>query len=578
MSLAFFTQLQYASVTDNHIMSIVNGRDSIIDKCFMNPRPIDCVFEVFGYLNIFFQAPQTGLAAQVSNGFFSSKNVESVDCLTLPCTDLKEDQQTSKEVRAANEIFKKVHGDNPSVPPEFRNMQEFLRFRIDDPRDKFLYLSGDNDHNGALEPHWMTGFWGFLAQGFDLKYKEFSNLETVCSEIKNGALAGQLMYVLLHVHGNHNVMAPGKPIWKSEDFSSCFSGLASHGKVILFSCSVGASHNNNPFDNIAQKIADDAKRQVIAPTKTFYSDFFHLSPTDADQLLVYHPENIKLPAVALLNSNLMQVFEPKYNDCTKLEEGDIKDREKKAAIAIRDNLLSKSLLHPETPFQATREYLRFCKDDPKEKFLFLSAQYDDSGKHSSFFDPQNSASMLGMLSQRFDISYQVVGSVQELCDALSKAAKMGPLTGVMIQGMREGNGYSSFAPNGVVLSNANNHTEILDENMPSEYANKASTKCFSWIKKSGTIIFLGSFLGRNEPKDPTFRSVAQHIANKNKRTVVASKCPVYAESIRVTSLNPLELMHPSLGWYDRLRDSRTKTCPATEENLFGVFQPENSGK
>ena len=185
--------------------------------------------------------------------------------------------------------------------------------------------------------------------------------------------------------------------------------------------------------------------------------------------------------------------------------------------------------------------------------------------------------MLGMLSQRFDISYQVVGSVQDLCEALRQAAKMGTLAGVMIQGIREGNGYSNFAPNGIILSNAN-HTEIFDENTPLESKNDASTKCFSWIKKSGRIIFLGSFLGRNEPKDPTFRSVAQHIANKNRRTVIASKCPVYAESIRVTSLNPLQLMHPSLGWIDRWRDSRTNTCPGTEENLFGVFQPEKCGK
>jgi hypothetical protein len=499
--------------------------------------------------------PVTAAQSQAIQNFstiqdcFSASNCPDIDSAKIHPRERRATKFvcTSKPVNSTREQLANWISST-FIPPEWRDVQEILRFRSDDPREKFLFISAEADHNGALDPSLISTILSKLSNSFDLKFQVVKTQKEICDSIENGKKAGNLAHVLISGHGNpEKIVLDADVINENTDFASCFSGIQPNGKIILLSCSTGKPRNNNSFDNIAQKMADKAKRVVVAPTHNAYPARTNF--LSVDDAVLYHPESRHYSFLPFFNTNLFTSFRPNFKNCSvSMDLNALHQREKSAIDVIKTDLISKSLLHKDDPMERAQEYLQFCKDDPREKILVLSADYDKNGA----LEPSLSSKFLSIFADRFDLRYKVVKSLDEICQEVEKAAKTGKVVTLVIQA-------HGTPTDGMILSKDSNGNENRIK------ASDNFAQCFSKIEKDGTIVLFGSSIGQNgENQD----NIAQKISKGSQRTVLATTCPIYPEQTTIQSINPLLLNHPG---YSILRNFLKERCPENNENLFKTF-------
>lgn len=508
-----------------------------------------------------------------------SKYLPVKDCVSSgPCFDIDKGTVHERESKAAEtayttKAFKNKREELKSwfashlVPPEWQDVQEVLRFRSDDPREKFLFIVAESDHNGAFNASNISGMLSKLSQKFDLRFQVVKNRRDICKAIESGAKTENLAHVLIGAHGTPRLMefdvgidSNGKPFlkdgileWDSTYFSRCFSGLRPDGKIFLLSCSTGGmkdvgtkekpKKSGLPFDNIAQKIANAAKRVVVAPRDVAHSSWTNFLSNDD---VLYEHENILYSFLPFYSSNLYSSFRPIFKKCFPNIEK-IHSRESSALDVIRTNLISRSLLHKDEPPSRANEYLQICSDDPRKKLLFFVAEHDKNDA----IEPKFTPATLGLFADRFDLQYKVVKSSSEICQSIDQAAKAGSIANVIILS-------HGTATDGMLLSKDANGKEIrLDK----------PKYCFSKIEKEGTIVLMGGSLGQNGDDK---NNIAQKIANKAQRTVLAASCPIFPDNTKIQSLNPLMMEHPK---YSGMYNFFLMGCSENNANHFKAFHP-----
>ena len=197
---------------------------------------------------------------------------------------------------------------------------EMLRFRKDDPRKKALFVAAAavTDHNNAMHPFFDERLLRVLDSKYDLKYQVISKEETLCKAIQSAIKTGELVRVYIGAHGLPKLMELGvrndEILNISSNFSSCFSGVSPDLVIGLRGCLTGAKTSDG-MDNLAQTMADQTKRKVIAATEVVFSvslrvegftlmvgphytfsdseEFFHPSESDPSKniFVTFHPRN-----------------------------------------------------------------------------------------------------------------------------------------------------------------------------------------------------------------------------------------------------------------------------------------------
>lgn len=458
--------------------------------------------------------------------FLQGRSAESAfkNCITPVCLDLNQNEVELKEkkamhVIASNNIVNKLK--HLFVAPEFQSAQEFLRFRKDDPRPKFLYMSAAADHSPwPLSPENRAEILVTLAKEYDIKYKEFCDFYEVCEEIKEGIKTGRLDFIVINAHGNPDVIqigktaAEGKYIWKNDNFGICFSPLPPTAKIILFSCSVGAKKKSDPNDNIANKIAINAHRPVIAPTDLSY-------PT-LQSIVSLKPLMFFQPATTDPTKNVFKVFYPSYTKCPHVIQNDLNPRELTAINAIKNNLISKFLLDKQASFKETKEFLRLCKDDPKDKFLFLSSEYDPL----NIFNPDHFSEILVQIADRYDLAFKVINQFDAICEATNNASKLGVIKNIAIQviGLQ----------NKLIFSKTSEGESSIGE--------LDFRTCFNGLAKDGRIIL---FSNSDDSSQTYFMELARRLALDSNRFVIASTQPIDLKKISILSTEPFMIHQPN---------------------------------
>jgi hypothetical protein len=485
-----------------------------------------------------------------------------LDCTTQTCKDIDSSKVHKKAKKAAEIIYSRERYVNWAksffISPEFINVQEFLRFRKDDHREKFLYLVAEEDHNGASDPSNLASVLSKLAIKYDLKYSVISNPDQVCNILKESSeTVGKISNILIQGHGNkYGVHISGSNTWYNYfSFNKithhCFDGLKSNGKILLMSCSTGAELNGDSFDNVAYKIANLARRLVVAPT-------IKVAPAIADILspnqgqMFYHPQGLR-PIYTYLpyyNTNVFKLFSPEYKNCLTKQKANL--REIEVVDAIVKELSDKSLLPFSKTFNAKKSYLGVCYDDPREKALYFSAKED----HNGALQMQYEMSMIGPLADQFDLQYRCIDSFEDLCANLDEAAKTGPvkILALHIHGSPE---------EGLIFSKNNNGVE-------KRLTINSDLSCFSKVAPDGSIVLLGGSAGQNASNP---KNLAQRIANIAQRVVIAPTCPIFSSLITINSLDPLFLNHTG---HSYLKNFFLFQCPENNNELFKTFIPQEN--
>ncbi len=539
------------------------------------------------------------------------------DCLSDPCADIDQSQVHPREKQAGNLIHSRENITNwlksLVMPPEWTNVQEFLRFRKGDPREKLLYLSAVYDHNNALNPDHIAGILSQLSQKYDIRYMVVESPKQLCEAVEISKKVGKLANLVIEAHGNPHGIKIGEVgggddwLLESMDHAKCFSGVHPSGKIVLFSCSTGSKKtpSRHSLDNIAQKIADDAKRVVVAAKGSVYGS--HTSLLSADTAMLFHQESILYTFVPFYNKNLFTLFKPNYPECSgrKLLHRLLpyfdqiwRNQGALAAEEIQKNLISKSLasdsettemntlaagclnldqrffgrLQSQGHVENIREvclnikgpivdsvrgqHLAFCEDDPREKLLCLVASWDGNGA----LQPHWISGVMGAFADKFDLKYATVNSMDEICAEVNTAAEFGELANLVI--------VAHGSPlEGIVIGTTAVPTGNGGKDRVERITNESDFRCLSKVKKDGTIVLSGGSVGQN---GLSVDNLAQHVADVSQRTVLAPTCHIYPKKISVTSVEPLILSHPQHSsinswWY---------SCPENNGNIFKTFEPK----
>lgn len=147
------------------------------------------------------------------------------------------------------------------------------------------------------------------------------------------------------------------------------------------------------------------------------------------------------------------------------------------------------------------EVFRFCKDDPREKVLFISASVGSD--YNDALNPFTIMKVLRDLHSRYDLKYQMVSSKETLRQAVQSGVRIGGLVHIYIHA--HGNSRE--------IQLGNKGTEIIDRS-----SNFFSI--FSGVPRDLVITLLVCEAGRPQ-LDGTY-SIAQKIAVEAQRTVIAA--------------------------------------------------------
>ncbi len=450
------------------------------------------------------------------------------NCVCPPCPDLDEQKLHPRELTAMQIL---------SVGKQsFKETQEALRLQRDDERDKLLFLvappSTDkdeygNDKNVLIPPRIIPLLKG-INQKCDIKYKIISSYDEVCKEIKDAAKVGRLANVVIEGHGipRGTCLANECQSWNdwlsdfNSDLSSCFEGLQPSGRVALISCNVGALEGDDAYNNFAHRLAEKTKRTVLAARSFVYPDYVHL--LSEDPLMLYHSSESH-PSRDIPDSNIFRIFQSHYPTCSNMEWNKLHDRELVAIEAINEYYKSRSHVPFSPDWAKSQEHVRLCKEDPKDKLLFLSAAYDPNKQ----MDPRLNPEFFGRIADKFDWKYKVVKKANDICDEITKASKLGKLRAVILQGY-----YDPTTENRLVLWR---ETDPGDPSKKEELVlNKIEHSCVSALDPSSAIFLLSA----NQKFD--FNTI-QKIANEIQMTIITSDIYIPFNQQKIRSFEPFAL-------------------------------------
>jgi hypothetical protein len=180
---------------------------------------------------------------------------------------------------------------------------------FDDPRQKFLYLSMEADHNGALNPQQNPELFETLSKNYDFKFKVVKSYDELCKEVKEAADTGKLLNLIINGHGNSNIIHIAGPenswdsyMYRNRDLAKCFDGLDPSATITLFVCSAGEPKNGNLNDNIAATIAKETQKAVVASTEKSFSAL--------RKIVSIYPFEITHPSKNDPNKNIYKTFNP----------------------------------------------------------------------------------------------------------------------------------------------------------------------------------------------------------------------------------------------------------------------------
>lgn len=525
------------------------------------------------------------------------------ECQPPMCTDISEEQLFPLEKRVLNGLpplvtiadgfpfnFYKHYFNN-------EDRKEYLRFRKDDPKDKFLFLSSSDSlgfaaHMGAERPKFRL--LSSINKKFDLKFKEVKSYKEICEQVEQAAKVGKLTHVLLDANGDRekiclsdyisclvvdtffDLMNQGAinknsdptvsqayeflnkvrnskdvDITEKNEFLECFKGLDPSGRITLLTSFAGApNEKGDPKENIAQKIATAAKRTVVAPTQSWV--FTGGMPQVEDFEVFDTASSNFLDIIFRTGKNAYKIFHPVYKNCVDVFKDKIHSREQATVDVVKDELSKKSTLVQPEEFDDLQDLLRFCKDDPKQKFLYLSMEAD----HNGASHPKHLSEILERLSKEYDLKFKTVKSYEELCNEIKEATKIGQLMNIVIHG----HGF----PGGIHISgdSVDENRYMIEKNWI--HMKRDLAKCFEGADLSKITLFSCN------TSAPLFGNVNENIANSiadaTKNTVVAPVEKVWPKRIKLVSLDPFEVTHPSqCDKYGRCK---------SEDNTFQTIESE----
>ena len=496
------------------------------------------------------------------------------NCLSIDCPDINILDVHPKEKAAMEALFKTKHPYKSFFGlTDLRENQEYLRFNTNDPRDQVFIGISRSDHNGGLDPWQLAHILEEFDRYYDVRFQSIKNVEDICHGIEEGAKTGKIMkHAVIGAHGDYDLMAISESdIHETAiDFLGSFSSLDPSGSVFLLSCSTGKEgksfsdhivqkitgqpQKGNPFNNIAQKLSNIIKRKVFAPTHitTTFTTF------KSKDKIFYHPKNLFTydennrrkstnPLSLLWDENLYQVFRPQFLKCTpNINENRLTQYELLTEKVIRINLISRSLLHKDSPFM--KDYFQSCNDDPRKIVLVFSG-YENDGSLS----PEYLTEVFSELADETDFSYRQLESPHDACYAIERASQQGEVSTVIFLGTK--------GSKGLLFSKDESGVERqMDISMDFKI-------CFSGVAKDGKIIFIGGSLGKNGESES---NIPQRVANTTQRVVEATTCPVFPNKIEIQSTSPVALYHPSHSFITKLSSG----CEENNENLFKSFHPK----
>ncbi len=250
-------------------------------------------------------------------------------------------------------------------------------------------------------------------------------------------------------------------------------------------------------------------------------------------------------------------------DCPDLDKDKLEEREKELVesvffpiMRVRIQLGTTSLFD-RLNFQKTQEWLRFRRDDPRDKLLVAVSVSDGAGVS----DPKNSYQIFRPLNEMYDIKYVVIKSLEELCSEIQQATKTGKLAHVLIE--------SHGNPEAITIYEGTNQINRWSFSRGSRFSD-----CFSGMEPAGKILLISCSTGKPQNGNP-FDNIATSIADDTKKTVIAPTDDVYPSLTTISSESPLNLHHEHIpNWRQfkfvstnfRAFFSRYPSCDGLSEN------------
>jgi hypothetical protein len=481
--------------------------------------------------------------AQAYIKFVQYKDPEN--CYRTPCKDIDENTLTYRMTEALNVLSANKATWYEQMTGKFKKDQEFLRLHVGHhPNNKILFFVGADDEKGELHPKHVAGFVNQLSKSSDLKYMVVYSPDKICSQIQEAAKIGTLTNVIIEALGNEKEILLSDPTsekgWfneKTENLKECLVNIT--GRITLISSLTGAG--SYP---LAQKIADIAEREVIAPGEMVTPE--KLSFSEGHFLKIFHP------SAQDRRINAFKLFRPSIAaECQKVEESALHPREKAAAELVLKTLQEKGLLQANGfGFEQWKQFLQFCKG-AKEKVLFLSAAYDPTGT----LEPSKYQEFLGQVAALYDFKFKVFNNNEEICREIQQAAQYGNVEYAFL------NAYGG--PEGFCIAE---NCDLIDNwihtNEPKDWK-----KCFTGMKDEAKLIFLTSGSGDIEGRSVN-ETIAGLIAEIAQKTVIAPSEDLIPEKITLQDRGNMDIYHPSAsqGFWDWITFQKP-------ENIFKKFNP-----
>jgi len=492
----------------------------------------------------------------IFGAIYNSKDRKIRDCLSFDCSEINISDAHPRERKTVDTLFKA----NNIFMEMFKSQEdhkEILRFNIKDPRKKFLLTVSGSDPSEAFDPEIFSDIIKEVNKHFDVRYQVIWSFEEACKAIRSGVQTGDLEYVVFVAHGSpyyislfsppENSLALDQGIDESSDFADCFSPLPPNAKIYLLSCFTGKPQKEDPFDNIAQIMADGSRRTVFAPTGLVSAKTVFL-PEDN---IFRHPKGLikydkdgntvrENKLSWLWGENLYQPFQPRFEYCSPhVDRNKLTELELATETTIRTDLIARSLLHKNVSFM--KEYFQNCEDDLREKAIVIFGS--DESLH-----PRYSVELFRKLVSNFDFRFKQALHFSDICDTVSNVARR-EVAAIII--------YGTTGSNGMLLSkDSNGNEEQID-------ISKDFRSCFSDLSKNAKIIFVGASLGKNGAYE---HNIPQTVADLTQRVVDATTCHISFANVELQSMKPLTLYHPP-------HSQLSEWLLECEGNLFKSFYP-----
>ena len=417
------------------------------------------------------------------------------------------------------------------------NPKDYLTFDKKDLREKFLFLSAEEDQNGLLEPQNILGLLKDINRKYDLKYRVVKSVDDICREVKEASQQGKLSNVFIDAHSDSfgmclsNCKSQQGWLHKFLDYKDCFKGMDPNGKITLYGSKTGESVAGNPKDNIAQKIATDSKVQVIAPIDHVSPSGIQVSNAKGGFEIYQKKEN---------KDKLFKSFQPVFDKCTNIKNP-LHPREKEAIEVIKKEVTENSQIIHTDEFE--NHILNLCKDNPKQKFLYLSMEAD----HEPFaLKPENKKDVLEKISNHYDLKFKVVTSYAEMCKEIEEASILGEIVHLIIDGHGNREGIAISDKEWIYLYPG--------------YVDYRDFDCFKDLSSSTKITLLTCRTGQPNKQGNLNDNIANLIAKKTGKEVISPIELMDARKVKIESIDNFDIFHPC--------DNNEK------ENLFHKFNPE----